>query len=207
MTDDTEFLERLRYDLYGVFAGFLEILNPDLLGHSKRVAKGARALAQVIGWPKHVVQRVYMGGLLHDLGYLAISNQAHQRWNAIENEEPDRENIQEAHPVLGEKVLRRVTSLQEIRPIVRHHHEHYDGSGYPDGLKGKDIPAEARLVSIVDFYERVTVVHSGQSIMAAKEAELILREDAGIIYDPKMVPLFLEKVVPSGVMLPPDDSA
>lgn len=202
---DTEFLERLQHDLYGVFAGFLEILNPDLLGHSKRVAKGSRALAQAIGWPERAVRRVYLGGLLHDLGYLAISDQAHQRWNTMEGSEQDQERIQEAHPVMGEKVLRRVVSLQEILPIVRHHHEHYDGSGYPDGLKGKEIPAEARLVSVVDFYERVTVVHSGQSIMSAQEAELILREDAGIIYDPQMVSLFLDKVVPTGVMNPPED--
>ena len=154
-----------------------------------------------------MVQRVYIGGLLHDLGYLAIGGHGHERWNILEEAGSDQENIQEAHPVLGEKVVRRVKSLQEIRPIVRNHHEHYDGSGYPDGLKGKDIPAEARLVSIVDFYERVTVVRSGRTIMSPEEAELILREDAGIIYDPQMVPIFLDRVVPTGVMNPPEESA
>ena len=206
MGEELEYQEKLWYDLFGVFAGFLEILNPDLLDHSKRVAKGARALAQAVGWPKHVVKRVYIGGLLHDLGYLAIKDQARKKWNAQEDHTYEQANIQEAHPVLGEKVIRRVVSLQEIRPIVRHHHEHYDGSGYPDGLKGKEIPAEGRLVSIVDFFERVTVVRSSGAIMSMEEAELILREDAGIIYDPQMVPLFLEKVVPTGVMNPPEES-
>ncbi len=206
MPDNTEYMEKLRHDIYGIMAGLLEILNPDLLDHSKKVAKGVKVFAQVLGWPKHVVQRVYVGGLVHDLGYLAVRNQAHENWNSLEDETPEQKNLQELHPVLGEAILRRARSFDKIRPIVRHHHEHYDGSGFPDGLSGKDIPAEARLVAIVDFFDRVTTARSDPTIMSMKEAELILKEDAGIIYDPLMVPLFLEKVVPTGVLGPPAET-
>ncbi len=207
MPTEFDYFKRLSRDYFGIMAGFLEIINPELLDHSKRVADGSKALAQAVGWPEQAVERVYIGALVHDLGYLATQDQAHKDWTSLESGKPEHENLKETHPVLGEKVLRNVETLKAVRPIVRHHHEHFDGSGFPDGLKGKEIPAEARLVAVVDFFERVITPRSDMSVMPAEEAELILREDAGIIYDPVMVPLFLERIVPTGLMEPPNEQA
>jgi len=193
--------------IFHLFIGVWKIINPELLNHCRRVARGSRALAVGVGWPSESVQLVHLAGLVHDLGYLAVQSEALiSLAEGGEDQEP-RDNllagdVYQNHPLLGERIMASSESLAGVRPIVRSHHEHLDGSGFPDGLKGEEIPAPARLVAVVDFFERVTAARSGSALMSAEEAKVVLEEDAGIIYDPVMVRVFLEKILPTGVMDP-----
>ena len=101
------------------------------------------------------------------------------------------------HPKLSERLIGRSEAMHQVRLIVRHHHENFNGSGFPDGLAGQHIPLGARLLSIVDFFERMTVLRGSIGGMDPEEAKLIITEDAGIIYDPDLVKAFLDKVVDS----------
>ncbi len=183
-----------------VLLGIMELINPDLKDHCQRVARGANALARALGWPDDMTRQTVSAALLHDIGYMLEQSGAGFRAEFDGTADSDQF---ESHPVMGAKILARAESLKEARRIVKHHHEHFDGSGFPDGLKGDNIPIGARLIAIVDFFERITVPRGEMTPMDPEEAALVITEDAGIIYDPALTEVFLEKVLPTGVLDPP----
>lgn len=119
-----------------------------LSDHSLQVANLARLLAEAEGYPTAVVEKAWLGGFLHDCGKVLISRQIHFKPGPLANEE---RAIMRRHPELGAALVASL-GLPDIVAAVRHHHEHFDGSGYPAGLRGKDIPALARLVAVADHY-------------------------------------------------------
>lgn len=175
-------------DAAQIIINFYKMFQPHLLEHSRELARWSVALARHMGWSEDVRRVVMYGAMFHDVGHLASLCLA----GAPKPKGLKQMNMETEHPGLGVQLLTGVKCLEPILPIVRHHHEHYDGTGFPDGLKGEAIAAPARLVALVHTYQTLIHGFSTTPPMSPAEARKVIREDAGFIHDPKMVPPFLE---------------
>jgi putative two-component system response regulator len=119
-------------------------------GHCRRLAYYASSVAERLGLADDSIALLKMAGVLHDLGKIAVSDTILNKPGPLVEEELD---IIRRHPLVGDDLIRPMRSLDKVRPLVRHHHERLDGSGYPDGLKGDDIPVEVRVLTVVDVYD------------------------------------------------------
>ena len=144
-------------------------------GHCHRMANYATAIGRALGLGADDLQALHRGGILHDIGMLAIPPSVLLKAGPLEPEEFERVK---SHTVIGDELCRNLRSLQTVRPIVRHHHERRDGSGYPDGLRGNDIPLLAQIVSVVDLYDAVTHTRPYQRTQSPEDAIQLLRKQA-----------------------------
>ena len=144
-------------------------------GHCHRMANYATALGRSLGLGEDDIAALHRGGFLHDIGMLAIPDSVLRKSGPLEPEEFE---LMKSHTTVGDSLCGNLRSLAAVRPIIRHHHERYDGSGYPDNLKGDDIPLLAQIMGIVDVYDAVTTRRPYQGPHSAQEALDILREQA-----------------------------
>ena len=142
-------------------------------GHCHRMANYATAVGRALGLGTGDLQPLHRGGFIHDIGMLAIPPTVVLRAGPLEPEEFERIK---SHTVIGDDLCRGLRSLQSVRPIVRHHHERLDGTGYPDGLKGDEIPVVAQIIGVVDVFDAVTHSRPYQRTQSAAEALQLLRE-------------------------------
>jgi putative two-component system response regulator len=157
-------------------------------GHCHRMANYATATGRALGLGADDLQALHRGGILHDIGMLAIAPSVLLKAGPLEPEEFERVK---SHTVIGEELCRNLRSLQAVRPIVRHHHERLDGSGYPDGLRGDQIPLLAQIVSVVDLYDAVTHNRPYQRTQSPEDAIQLLRKQAQEgVRDPQIVETF-----------------
>lgn len=156
--------------------------------HHLESARFAELLAKVMNLPQQQVEQVRVASLLHDVGVLSIPDEVINKKGMVSNEEMD---LIAQHPVLGADLLRPIRALKEICDIVENHHECWDGSGYPRGLKGEDIPLAARIVSIVDGYHAMISDRPYRPAMTVEQARKALKNGAGTQWDPFMVDIFL----------------
>lgn len=156
-------------------------------GHSERVARVAVCLAEQLALSKDEVRTIYLGGLLHDIGKIGIDDSVLNNPGKLTPEEFD--HIKE-HPRLGYEILRGVRQLEKILPIVLHHHEAWDGSGYPDGLQGDEAPLLARVVAVADAFDAMSSDRPYRTGMSDEKLETILRDGAGKQWDPTVVDAF-----------------
>lgn len=200
MTDSDRIHWPTAIDFVQLVMALLDNIAPDLKDHMVRVGRGAKALAEALNLPDRDRHAFMLAGLLHDIGYLC--DQATAPTDPLFDlvNQPD---LYEKHPLLGQKLVAKSKSLIEVGLVIRHHHEHFDGSGFPDGLSGEDIPLGARLLAVIDYFERTTVDRPGINPISPEEAGEIIAEDAGIIYDPRLAKIFLTEIVPSGILDPP----
>src|SRR5207247_1439821 len=148
-----ENLEKNLIDTISSFVIALESKDPYLKGHSARVSLYSGELAMVMGVPPAEVVLMSRAGMLHDLGKLAIMDNILRKPRQLTEEEFE---LIRTHPVVGDKILKPLRFLSCEAKAVRHHHERYDGKGYPDGLKGDDIPLIARVVTVADAFDAMT---------------------------------------------------
>ena len=141
-------------------------------GHCHRVANRAVAVGRRFGLSDDDLQALHRGGFLHDIGMLAISDEMVKKTAALE---PAEYEIVKSHTVVGDALCASLRSLQSVRPIVRHHHERLDGTGYPDGLKGDDVPLLAQIISAVDLHDAATTKSPYQQPLSSAEAIAVLR--------------------------------
>jgi putative two-component system response regulator len=156
-------------------------------GHSRRVAQLAADFGRRLALPGREVELLETGGKLHDIGKIGIPEEILNKPGRLTDEEFD---VIKAHPVIGEQILFPLEFLADARPIVRHHHERWDGTGYPDGLKGDEIPRSAAILSICDAFDALTSDRPYRSGMDETEALGILAKGAGTQWDPELVRLF-----------------
>jgi putative two-component system response regulator len=158
-------------------------------GHSQRVGDLARAFALHLGCDAAVADRVRIAGLLHDIGKIAVPEALLNKQGPLTKDEFLRVID---HPVVGEEMVRPLMTLGSVLRMIRHHHERYDGRGYPDGLSGDAIPYEVRLLSIVDAYDALTSHRSYRPSPLTHVAalETLRRESSGGKWDPQMVEVF-----------------
>jgi putative two-component system response regulator len=151
----------------------IEARDGYLEGHCHRMANYATALGRAVGLSEREMLALRRGGFLHDIGMLAISDAVLRRPGALE---PEEYAVVQSHTVIGDSLCANLRSLQAIRPIVRHHHERLDGSGYPDGLRGDAIPLIAQITGIVDVYDAITTRRPYQRTQSNGEALDVLHE-------------------------------
>jgi cyclic di-GMP phosphodiesterase len=144
-------------------------------GHCQRLATYAIALGRAIGLGEEDLAALHRGGYLHDVGKIGIPDTILQKPTKLTEAEFA---VIKQHPVIGEKLCGDLRSLAAVRPIVRHHHELRDGSGYPDGLRDDEIPLLAQIVGIVDTYDAITTTRPYRSALPAEHAHAELRQDA-----------------------------
>ena len=156
-------------------------------GHSNRVGFYARLLGVELGLDDHELQMLEWSALLHDVGKIGIRDDVLRKPGKLTAEEF--EHIKE-HPVRSYEVVRQVPQLAGALAGVRHHHERMDGSGYPDGLSGEDIPLQARIIQVADIFDSLTTTRSYRRAFGWEKALDILHEEAGSVGDPVLVDLF-----------------
>jgi len=156
-------------------------------GHSKKVSDYSVALSQALGLPQDRIATIRAAGLLHDIGKIAIPDSILNKEEALTEDEW--EPIK-AHPRLGVEILRHVAELANCLPAILHHHERYDGNGYPSGLKGGDIPLEARILAIADTYDALTSPRPYHKQLSSQQALDELKRCAGTQFDPELVDIF-----------------
>ncbi|HEV7240978.1 MAG TPA: HD domain-containing phosphohydrolase [Thermoanaerobaculia bacterium] len=158
-------------------------------GHSQRVGDLARTFAMHLGLAGDLAERIRIAGLLHDIGKIAVPEKLLNKKGPLTREEFLRVID---HPVIGEEMVRPLTTLTSVLQLIRHHHERFDGRGYPDGLRGESIPYEVRLLSIVDAYDALTSHRAYRPAPLTHDAamETLRREATGGKWDPVMVEQF-----------------
>jgi len=163
-------------------------------GHSTSVSRYAEALARAIDLPEKEVERIALGALLHDIGKIGIPEDVLRKPDRLSDEEW---NIMKQHPVIGaEKVLMPNESLRDLIPMVKYHHEHWDGTGYPEKLKGEEIPVAARIVSIADAYHALISNRPYRKGLSVTKACEILNMGAGVQWDRNLIRHFIQ-IAPS----------
>lgn len=153
-------------------------------GHSERVALVARQLGQQLGLSVDELELIYMSGLLHDIGKLGIDDQLLRKSTPLTREEF--QTVQQ-HPVLGCLILGPLRKLKGVLPGVRSHHETWNGTGYPDGLRGEQIPRMARIIAVADAFDAMSSDRPYRNGMSLEALEQIFRDGAGTQWDPQVI--------------------
>ena len=165
----------------------IEARDKNMFGHSEKVRELAVALAEVIGLPKNDVLTVESAGLLHDIGKLGIPEATLNKAGSLNFQE--HEDFKR-HPLIGAEILSAVSSFDQIKEIVKHHHERFDGRGYPEGLRGQEIPLGARILAVADTFASLIAKRSYRLAREPFEALDIIKENAGRQFDPELVRSF-----------------
>jgi putative two-component system response regulator len=153
-------------------ANMIEVRDGYGEGHCYRMANYATSLGRSLSLDEADVRSLYRGAFLHDIGMLAVPESVLGRNGPLQ---PEEYALIKSHPVVGDRLCSNLRSLQTVRPIVRHHHERLDGSGYPDGLQGDQISLLAQIVGVVDVYEAVTTQRPYQTAKSSEEAIAVLQ--------------------------------
>jgi putative two-component system response regulator len=166
----------------------IESRDPYTGNHCERLAHYAADLGHHIGLDGDSISALKRGGYLHDLGKVSIPDDILKKGTRLT---PDEWKIMKQHPVIGEAICRPLKSFHDVLPIIRHHHEHWDGSGYPDQLKSYDIPLLARVLQVVDVYDALRTARPYKPALTHEEAKRTMLEEAHQgLWDPNLVPEF-----------------
>ena len=172
------------------FSNLLELRRPDLLPHSRRVATLSMKMAKLAGLEEDHCQSIFIAGLLHDIGKIGLSDRV-LNTKFIELPLADAK-IYRTHTAMGETTLSALPDMKEAAAIIRSHHEYFNGTGFPDGLKGEDIPIGARIVAIVEAFEELQSGDYAKIQSTPAEAVRVITSNRGILFCPAMADLFVK---------------
>lgn len=187
-----EFVDELEHaeSVVVALARGVESRDPYTGDHCDRLANYAVGLGRHIGLDQESLVALKRGGYLHDLGKVSIPDEVLKKGAALT---PEEWKLMKQHPIVGEQICRPLKSFRKVLPIIRHHHERWDGDGYPDRLAGKDIPLLARILQIVDVYDALRTARPYKAAMHHEDAEVAMRQEAANGHlDPDLVEAFLE---------------
>jgi len=160
--------------------------------HCQRLAVASVMLGEALGLPSQDLTALYRGGYLHDIGKIAIPDAILFKTGSLTSEEWE---VMRSHPTRGEEICRPMRSLAPVLPIIRSHHERWDGTGYPDGLAGEAIPLLARILQVSDIYDALTSERSYKPALSPEEALAVMEEEVRRGWrDPELVPLFASTI-------------
>ena len=182
-----ERLTRAYVQFVGSLAQALDARDAYTAGHSRRVSEYSCAIAKAMDLPEQDLETIRVGALLHDLGKIGISDLVLQKPGRLT---PEEDQLIRQHPVIGRRILENVQGLEAYLGIVELHHENWDGTGYPCGLKGDEIPLGARIVKVADAYDAMTSDRPYRRGMSHAEALAVLRSASGSQMDPTVVEAF-----------------
>jgi len=186
---------RLFNDVHGLMMGLLHSLTSAVdakdaytCGHSERVAMLSKTLAQEAKLSDHAAERIYMAGLLHDVGKIGVPESVLQKTGRLTPEEFEE---MKKHPQIGARILRDIRQIEDIIPGVLHHHERYDGKGYPASLAGENIPVMGRIICLADCFDAMTSNRTYRKGMPIEVALAEIRRCGGTQFDPALAEAFL----------------
>jgi cyclic di-GMP phosphodiesterase len=159
--------------------------------HTQRVGESARHLGRRFGLPEYALDTLYRGGIIHDIGKIGVPDSILLKPGSLNEVETAR---MQAHVTIGESIVRPLHSGSTLLPIIRHHHEHFDGRGYPDRLRGREIPRLARIVAVCDAFDAMVNDRPYRARRTTEEATAALLAGAGSQWDPEVVELFAGEI-------------
>lgn len=171
--------------------GALDARDGIVSGHSRRVFGYVALLAEAMGIPEDQQEEIKLGALLHDIGKVFISEQVLSKPGRLTDQE---HYFIRQHPQIGERAVSDVEFLQGVKPLIRHHHERFDGKGYPDGLSGEEIPLGAKMIALAEAFDCITSDCTFQAKKDLAEAIDEIENHAGTQFDPEIATTFLEEV-------------
>lgn len=177
------------FEIVKALAQTIEAKDPYTHGHSARVMEYAVQIAQKLGLPEEEIESLRYAAILHDIGKIGVRGIVLNNPNGLTVKEYD--EIKK-HPLVGEGIIKPIELLQPIRPLIRHHHEWYNGKGYPDGLSGENIPLGARILAVADAYDAMKSDRPYRKALTEETAIQELRQGSGTQFEPKLVEVFLE---------------
>jgi cyclic di-GMP phosphodiesterase len=169
-TDELDNAETVLFSL----ALTIEAKDPYTEGHCDRLSKYSVALGEKLGLPDDLRLALRRGGLIHDIGKLAVPEHILLKPGPLTSEE---RKIMEQHTIVGERICAPLRSFRHVLPIIRHHHEKQNGSGYPDGLKGEQVPLTARILQVTDIFDALTTDRPYRKALSPEKAFAIMREE------------------------------
>ncbi len=158
-------------------------------GHSKRVGYYAMKIGEQMGLNEEMLRTLNDAGILHDIGKIGIKDEILLKPARLT---PDEQKIMQQHSVIGEAIVKPVRALSKVVALVRHHHERFDGAGYPNGLKGEEIPLGARILSVADTYDAMVTDRPYRKRLSFEETKAELKKNAGAQHDPVVVEALLK---------------
>ena len=170
------------------FSYALEVKDKDVSDHSKRVAEVAVAIAQGLGLPQDNIDKIRLAGLVHDIGMIGVRESVLNKQERLTESEYRHITY---HCEVGEHILAPVVKDESILKMVRHHHERYDGGGYPDGLHDEQIPWGARILMVAEAYDAMTYKHPYREAMSPEVARADIVFCRGTQFDPMVADVFL----------------
>jgi putative nucleotidyltransferase with HDIG domain len=175
---------QLFMDSIEMIAAAVDAKDPYTKGHSGRVSQYSVMLAKEMGLPEEEVSKVRVSATLHDVGKIGVEDRVLKKPGVLTNEEFE---IMKRHTVMGYEIVRQVKQLEEMLPGIRWHHEALNGKGYPDGIRGDEIPLLVRIISVADTFDAITTDRPYQAGRDFPQALEILQKHAGSKYDPIVV--------------------
>ena len=170
----------------------VESRDPYTAGHCERLAEYASDLGEHVGLHGDELVALRRGGYLHDIGKITVPDEVLKKGSNLTASEWQ---IMRQHPVTGENICRPLKSLREVLPIIRHHHEHWDGSGYPDGLRGDYIPLLARILQVVDVYDALRTARPYKRALSHEDSQRVMTNEAEAgLWDPQLVQAFFQRL-------------
>ena len=169
-TDELECAEAVLFSL----ARSIEGKDPYTHGHCERLAEYSASLGEHLGLPEDQIIALRRAGVVHDIGKIAIPDSIILKPSSLT---PDEWKLMREHPVVGERICAPLKSFRSVVPIIRHHHEKFDGSGYPDGLVGEAIPITARVLQVADVYDALTTVRPYKNALSTADALQTMKQE------------------------------
>jgi putative two-component system response regulator len=185
-------LKEAHLDSVKVLAGAIDAKDPYTRGHSDRVSKMSLKIAKNLGFSEERLEVLEYGALLHDIGKIGIKDEVLQKPGALDAEEY--QHIQE-HPLIGVKIVEGIDFFKDKIPMIRNHHERFDGSGYPDGLIEEVIPMEARIIAVADSFDAMTSLRPHRRAIPVNDVVDEMEEEKGRQFDPGVLEIFLKEKI------------
>jgi len=197
--DSKKIVDTIRYNVIRTLLRVVRVTEESTFTyrHSDRVATVSRMLGVELGLPERELDLLWRAALLHDIGKMGIDKDIVLSPHKLSNKEYD---LIKNHSIWGEDILRATNYLKLEAKVVRHHHERYDGNGYPDGLAGKDIHIFSRIISLADVYDALVSVRPYRNGLTHQRAVDFIQNNSEIMFDPTVVDLFLRVVVGGEVL-------
>lgn len=190
-----ESLEHSYFDTIRALVSAMEAKDAYTRGHSERVRKLALQVGEFLGLSTEEIKMLDYAGYLHDIGKIGVSDHLLSKVEPLEAEEFDKIRL---HPVIGHNMIKHVDFLSEVSGIIRHEHEKYDGSGYPDRLKGDNIPLGARIIAVADAYDAMITDRPYRKALGKHEVVRRIQEASGTQFDPRAVAAILHVIKDDG---------